>query len=156
MDAEYLLREIDAAFPPFEMPSSLEFVSETPHYIESDEIRDDMEEFRGKKIDAKAIRTIHRYFPVLSPMATRWILPEYLRFCLTSEAQSHCRVETMSLIYALSPDAEFRNDTLTRLSMLNTKQRMCLIHFLQWCLLDEYWIDSDPERIRTGIDFLNQ
>ncbi len=154
MDTEYLLREIESVFPPFDMPSGFELAPEFPRYIESEEIRNDMEEFRGKRIERDAIRTIHRYLPVLSTKGMRWILPWYLRYCLTDEAQKHSRIETRSLIYTLSPDTQFVSETLQQLSLLDISQLTCLIHFLEWCLSDEYWINSEPERIRAGIEFL--
>ncbi len=154
MNTDDLLKEIDSVFPSFDMPSHSELALVSPRYIEADEICNSMEEFRGKSIETEAIRTIHSYLPILSSKGMRWILPWYLRFCLTDEGQKYSRKETWSLIDTLHPDERFLKYRLGQLSLLNRDQLLCLIHFLEWCLLDEFWFDSEPEHIQAGIEFL--
>jgi hypothetical protein len=153
MDIEHLRVEIDTVFPFLAMPAREELVFPSPRFIESFEIQEDMEEFRGREFPRKGIRAIHRYLPVLSDKGTCWIFPYLLRFCLSEEAKENSRLETQSLIFSLSPDAEFQVDTLRRFALLSTTQLICLAHFLEWCLQDEYW-DMCSERIRSGIAFI--
>ena len=101
---------------------------------------------------------IHRYHPVLSEKGTSWILPHTLRYCLAEEVKENTRMVTESLIFSLSPSPEFQPDTLRRFALLNASQIICLAHFLEWCLKDEYWNWDEifSERICRGIEFLMQ
>jgi hypothetical protein len=156
MDARTVLAEVEAAFAPVEMPASNDLVPESPRYIESEQIRRDLDELRDSPVDDKVIRTIHRYLPVLSAKTTRWILPHFLRFCLAEAGQKFSRVETASLIYALSPNSSFEANTIERMALLSGDQILTLIHFLEWCASDSYWLDSEPERVGEGIAFLKR
>lgn len=156
MDARTVLAEVEAVFPPVEMPASNDLVPESPRYIESEEIRRDLDELRDSPVDNKVIRTIHRYLPVLSAKTTRWILPHFLRFCLSEAGQQFSRVETASLIYAFSPAAPFEANTIERMALLSDDQILTLVHFLEWCASDSYWLDSEPERVGEGIAFLKK
>ncbi len=145
--------EIENAFPLVSMPenSDLSFHSKGCH--DCDEIREDLEYYRDKEISGEVIRLVQRYLSTLSAKATCWILPHYLRFCLTPEAEYN-RMETEFLIYALGPTEEFQEETLNRLSLLNQIQILCLIHFLEWCFNQEYWKDYCPEELDRGIRLL--
>ncbi len=156
MDARAVLAEVEAVFPPVKMPASNDLVPELPRYIESEEIRKDLDELRDCPVDDKVIRTVHRYLPVLSAETTRWILPHLLRFCLSDAGQQFSRVETASLIYALSPTLAFEANTIERMALLSDNQILTLIHFLEWCESDRYWLNLEPERIRDGIAFLKK
>ncbi len=155
MDKSSILEEIEAAFPFVEMPSESELAFHLNGCRDCDDVREELEHYRGKEITGKAIRAAHRYLSTLSAKATRWILPHYLRFCFTAEAEYN-RMETESLIYSLGPGpgAEVLEEKLQRLSMLNADQITCLIHFLEWCLGDEYWSQYCPEDIELGLSFL--
>ena len=156
MDCISVLDEVKQVFSFVDMPPQDEMVPSTPRTIESEEIREDMEAYRGKEITGEAIRTIQRYFPVLSAKATRWILPHFLRYCLTPDAESDRRRQVESLIYALSPEVEYVADAAERFTLLNAAQIACLVHFLEQCLKDPYWVDAYPERILEGILFLRR
>ncbi len=95
----------------------------------------------------------YRQMSQLSAKAWRWILPHYLKFCLTPEAEYN-RMETEFLIYSLGPTLEFQKETLERLSNLNKAQIDCLIHFLEWCLSQQHWKEYCPEDIERAINFL--
>jgi hypothetical protein len=156
MDKSSILEEIEAAFPFVEMPSEGELTFHLNGCRDCDDVREELEYYRGKEITGKAIRAAHRYLSVLTSKATRWILPHYLRFCFTAEAE-HNRMETESLIYSLGPGpggTEVLDAQVQRLSMLNADQITCLIHFLEWCLGDEYWSRYCPEDIESGLGFL--
>lgn len=154
MEKASLLSEIESVFSFVEMPSRCDMVPASPRTIESEEIQEDMEEFRGKPISGDAIRTIQRYFPVLSEKATRWILPHFLRYCLAPDTVLDRRRQIESLIYALSPETEFSVDAMKKFSLLSGSQILCLVHFLEWCLEDPYWMQAYSERIHSGVAFL--
>lgn len=139
MDDRSLLDEIDSAFPHTKMPATV--TRQAPRFIESREIDEDIEEFRFLPITVQAIRAIHLYLPVLSVEAMHWLLPHYLRFCISEEGKRYSRKETASLLCFLGPKPEDVDDTRIILSSLMNEQRICLIHFLAWCRSDNFWAD---------------
>jgi len=152
-DTSRLAEEIDLAFPIVEMPKGKELPFQALDGLEAEHLVNDLEQFRGKPFEGAAIRLVHQEMSHLSAKAWRWILPHYLRFCLTPEAEYN-RMETEFLIYSLGPDLPFQRDTLQRLSLLTAVQIECLVHFLEWCLDNKYWRDYCPNNITKAIDFL--
>jgi hypothetical protein len=155
INANDLIHEIDTCFPLKEMPATADLSFHQDNCSECDELREDLETYRGKDISGDVIRLIHQQLYSLSADATLWILPYYLKYCLTPEA-IYSSMETEYLIYSLRPSPEFKHDTLQRLSSLNGAQIRCLIHFLEWCASHEYWREYCPEDIGEAILFLNE
>lgn len=139
MDNRSLLEEIDSVFPRAAMPAKV--TRQAPRFIESSEIDEEIEEFRGFPFTAATIRAIYRYLPVLSVEAMHWLLPHYLRFCLSDEGRRYSRKEAASLLYFFAPGPEFVEDTMMIISSFTNEQRLCLIHYLDWCVNDNYWGD---------------
>lgn len=152
-ETEALLNEVKLAFPLVEMPNGLDLPFHKDGCFECDSLRDDLEYYRGREITGEAIRLVHQEMSHLSAKAWQWILPHYLRFCLTPEAEYN-HMETEFLIYNLRPDLKFQKDTIQRLSFLNKKQIYCLMLFLEWCLSQQYWKEYCPSDINRALDFL--
>lgn len=148
-----LLERVTNAFPPVEMPAREEIAYHGDVCDGCADLTEDLEEFRYKKTNGSLIRLVYQEMTHLSAKAWRWLLPEYLRFCLTPEAV-YSRMETEFLIYNLGPDARFQEDTRLRLACLNSAQIVCLLEFLQWCLEHEFWKEYCPEHIVRAIEFL--
>ena len=151
LDATNLACVIEEAFPLVDMPSSADLIA--PGFSQYNYLAEELERYRGKEISGDAIRIIHQDLSHLSASAWHWILPHYLRFCLTAEAEYN-RMETEFLIYNLGPDLRFQADVVKRLSQLTNSQISCLIDFLGWCLSQEYWREYCPDSIARGIGFL--
>jgi hypothetical protein len=152
-DTDSICKEIETAFPFVEMPVGAELPFNTPFTPEDRYLIEELEQFRDREISGKAIRFVHQEMSLLSAKAWQWLMPHYLRFCLTSEA-AYNRMETEFLIYNLGPELKFQSGTLKRLSLFTARQAGCLIHFLQWCRNQEYWRDYCPENIDSAIAFL--
>ena len=150
---DYLLNEIKKHFPFIEMPSNDELMFHDDNCEECKLLKNDIENFRGKKITGEFIRLVHQELSLLSAKTWAWLLPFYLRFCLTPEAKRN-QMEIEYLIYNLSPQKEFEKDTVMRLSNLSDIQLLCLTHLLEWLLGDEYWGDFFKEDINTALTFL--
>ena len=118
-----------------------------------EETANDLEQYRDKEIDGYAIRDVHMDLSRLSAKAMQWILPHYLRYCLTAEA-IYNGMETEFLIYSLRPGLQFQKETLQQLALLTSDQIRCLIHFLQWCSNQEQWQPGYVEDIRQALNFL--
>ena len=148
-----LLKEIESAFPFVEMPDASDLTFHQMDCYQCEYLKNDIEEYRGKEITGQVIRFFHQEMSLLSAKAWQWILPHYLRFCLTLGAEYN-RMEIEFLIYSLSPQLQFQKDTLQRLSGFNQTQIDCLIHFLDWCLGQQYWKDYCPDEINGAMNFL--
>ncbi len=153
MSTEKLAEDIENTFPIVDMPRGSDISFHKDGCFECSWLAEKLERYRGKEFTGDAIRLIHQELTCLSAKAWRWILPHYLKFCLTSEA-AYNTMETEFLIYNLGPDLKYQKDTLQRLTELNTAQIACLIHFLDWCSNHEYWSEYCPEEIKKAINFL--
>lgn len=153
MSIDTLVNEIDLVFPFVEMPPSSEITFHKAGCTECDYLRDDLEMYRSKEVTGELIRFLHQEMSHLSGKAWRWILPHYLKFCLTPAAE-YSRMETEFLIYGLAPDLKFQAETRQRFSTLSKDQVNCLIHFLEWCLNRAYWKEYCSSDIDRGIVFM--
>jgi hypothetical protein len=153
MNIDRLLKEIESAFPSVEMPDASDLTFHKVSCRECEDLRKDFEDYRGKEITGQVIRFFHQEMSLLSAKAWQRILPHYLRFCLTPEAEYN-RTETEFLIYSLSPELLFQKDTLQRLSGFNQLQIDCLTHFLDWCFSQQYWKDYCPDELNRAMNFL--
>lgn len=154
MDEKTLLEEIAAVFPAVPMPARQELPFHKSGCAECLEVAADLEQYRGKEVSADVVRGVHQELSHLSAKAWQWLLPDYLRFCLTADAL-YSRVETEFLIYSLGPDLKFQADTLRRFSLLTAGQLTCLIHFVEWCSRHEFWSEYFPESIERALTFLH-
>lgn len=153
IDKHSLAHEIDRAFPFVRMPAP----DEIPHHRGGcptcEQLVIDLDVFRGKAIGADAIRELHQEMSHLSAEAWRWILPHYLRYCLTPEAE-YSSFETEFLIYSLSPVEAFEADTVSRLALLSSDQIRVLREFLLYLSSVDYWKNYCPNEIDRGVAFL--
>jgi len=155
MNTDMLSKEIESVFPFVEMPNENELTFHDVGCEECKGLQGDLEQYRGNKITGETIRLIHQELSLLSAKALRWILPYYLRYCLTQEGVYN-QMETQFLIYNLDPDLKFQHETLQRFSILNRSQISCLIHFLEWCASQPYWKEFCPDSLTRGMDFLKK
>ena len=154
VDTESLLEEIQSAFPFLPMPDENEIVFHMAGCHVCDGLKNDLGDYRGKEITGEVIRLVHQELSSLSAKGLQWILPHYVRFCLTPEAEYN-QMEIEFLIYSLRPALEFQRDTLIRLSLLNKEQITCLIHFLMWCENQAYWNEFYLDDINEAKEFLS-
>lgn len=146
-----LLNKIDAAFPVVEMPAKDQLVFEKYKGGECDEIAEDLEQPLASD---EVVKIVCRNLSCLSAKGWVWVLPFYLKYCLSEKAMTN-RTETEFLIYNLSPAPEFVSDTNQRLRELNNQQIRVLIYFLEWCLSNEYWKEFYRCEIEGALTYLN-
>lgn len=155
MDAEELLVEIQSVFPLVEMPSRSQLASHAESCHGCEEIVDNLEAHRGKSIGEAVVRLVHQELVHLSAAAWRWLMPHYLSYCLSPRGE-FTQMETQFLVLHLGPKAEFAQDTIGRLSLLNASQIGCLIHFMERLASDPYWSAYCPENINAALEFLRE
>jgi len=154
MNTEALVIKLEADFPFVDKPVDRSICFHTDECYQCSYLIDDLLIYKGREIPPQAIRCVHQEMSCLSAKGWRWVLPSYLRYCLTDEARYN-EMETEFLIYNLAPSDEYKADTLQRLSGLNKSQINCLIEFLNWCKQQESWKDYCLEEIEQGIIFLS-
>lgn len=155
MKVEYLIKEINTVFPLVDKPSDAQLTFHETGCHECDYLVQDLSQFKDKTLPNNGIREIHQEMSCLSAKAWRWALPSYLNYCL-SEDGAYSQMETEFLIYNLSPSEEFSEDAKVRLSALNKEQVQCLVNFLEWCKVHDYWREYCPDEIKSGIIFLSE
>lgn len=153
MSVDSLSREIDEVFTPLDMPPKTDMLFRQNNDGYYDSLIREIERFRGKDITVELIRILHQEMSNLSAKMWLWILPSYLKYCLTPEAE-YSQMETEFLIYALSPSPEFEKDTKSRLSLLNRRQLDCLLCFIEWCGKHSFWSGYCPKEISRAKFFL--
>lgn len=148
-----LLAEIATVFPPEDMPRAEDLTVHQDGCSACNCLRQDLEEVRGKLIAGAVIQLVHQDLACLSTKALQWILPHYLRYCLSDEGQQS-RMETEFLVYNFSPTEKFRGKALQRFAFLGKGQIECLIHFLDWCSAHPHWREYFPEDLQRAQEFL--
>lgn len=132
IDKEKCSSEIKMVFPLTKMPENSELTFHSNGCRECDELKYILEGFRGKEVTGEVIGALHQSLSLLSPKSYLWILPYYMSYCLSSEAEYN-QMEAQFLIYNLRPSATFLDDTKCRLSLFNPDQIQCIREFLNWC-----------------------
>jgi hypothetical protein len=153
MDTQAMIEEVERVFTPVSKPSGLEL---SFHKLDCDQcayLRNDMEIYKDQWLPPQALRYLHGEMSCLSAKGWRWVLPSYLRHCLTADS-SHDDLETEFLIYNLGPDLKFQRETIKRLSLLNGEQVNCLVHLLEWCAKHPHWSEYCPEDISKALSFM--
>ncbi|MFZ6874081.1 DUF6714 family protein [Undibacterium sp. Di27W] len=153
MDNKFLLDEIASSFPIVPMPAKTALSIHLDDCAQCGYLRNYLEKQRDKKITADVIRYLHNELSCLSTAGLKWILPHYLKFCLTPEAE-YSKLETEFMIYHLGPKLKFQQETKAQLAGFNPKQMSCLVHFLEWCEIHPRWSEYCPEDIERALSFM--
>jgi uncharacterized protein DUF6714 len=148
-----LLIEIRRVYPIREMPSKRDLRFHPDGCLQCEFISQYLDEHRGGTIDSAVIRYTNNEMTCLSAKGWSWVLPHYLPYCLTAEAEYN-QTETEFLIYNLGPKEEFEKETRERLSDLSKPQITCLKHFLHWLSIHPHWSTYCPEDIARATQFL--
>lgn len=144
----YLLQEIENSFNAMPMPARADlFVLEDE---ESQSLAEDLEQIRGKPLSSDVLRLLHQELRKLSPKATLWITPHYLRYSIKDEAR-YTQSEVEFFVYSLaSTRAQNWLDVATRLSSFNSRQLKCLGSVLSHLMGDEFWSQYLPEQLESA------
>lgn len=153
MGSNTLFNEIGSAFPAIQMPTNAELSFHKGACPQCEYLRNDLEEYRGKEITGDLIRYLHGELSCLSTAGMKWILPHYLKFCLTPEAEYN-QMETEFMIYHLGPALKFQEETMQQLSGLKQTQIDCIIHFLEWCAIHPRWSEYCGDDINRALNFV--
>jgi hypothetical protein len=111
-------------------------------------------EYTGSELPASAVRYLFDELSTLSPKATAWVLPSYLRQVLVDPEQMDSATEF--LIYNLAPEAEFEEEAKVRLSLLDRRQVECLVALVDYWQQTERWGEYCPEELNRAKAFLQR
>ena len=153
MDTVALLEEIDRVFPLVAKPSGDLIMFHQSGCYECEGVRNDLEQYSEPSLPDNAIRYLHNDMTCLSADGWRWVLPSYLKRCVTQDLYDP--VETEFLIYNLSPNEKYEAETKQRLSKLSQEQLACLVHFIEWCENHPHWSEYCAAEIPKAIEFLH-
>lgn len=153
MDSLLLLKRVESVFPYVEMPAHENLPFHKSNCRACGYFANDVEEYRGREVSSEFVRSIHQELPCASALATLWILPIYLRYCLTEGQYSSTEVDYF--IDGLRPEEKFKADTLERLSLLNSEQLKCIKEVLEWTLEFRMPRDGCVTDIEQAIDFVS-
>lgn len=153
MDTADVLAEVNRVFPYVEKQTGIDISFHKFDCGHCQYLREDLEEFVGIKLPSKALRTVYGEMSSLSADGWNWILPSYLRHCLSVE-NNYDDLETEFLIYNLGPDEKYIEETLLRLAVFNIEQVDCIVHFLEWCGCHKHWSEYCPENIEKALAFM--
>jgi uncharacterized protein DUF6714 len=155
MDTEVLLSEIRAVFPSLPMPRAEELRFHPTNCAQCQYLSKDLEAYRGRVVDGNLLRYLHQELSCLSAKGWLWVLPNYLTYGLTPEAEYN-QMETEFLIYNLAPGEQFEAETRERLSLLNPRQLACVLHFLEWLGDHPVWSERFPKELRAAKEFIGE
>lgn len=150
-----MANEIEQAFPFVDMPSFAEIPNHDQGCHECSQLAEDVDALRGRPIGGEEIRQLHQELSHLSAKSWQWLLPHYLRYCATPEAEYN-KFETEFLIYSLSPLERFEGDANNRLKFITDSQIQTLLNLLRCFSTDEYWGKYCPAELQRGISFLKK
>jgi hypothetical protein len=153
MDTEILIGEIRRVFPIVDLPTRTELRFHADECPQCEYLADHLDENRGKPVNGPMIRYMHQELSCLSAKGWAWMLPHYLPYCLTPEAEYN-QMETEFLLYNLAPDEQFAPETRIRLSALSPLQLHCLVHFVEWMRGHPKWSEYCPSEISRALQFL--
>ena len=153
MDTATLLREIEIAFPPVPKPSPDNITFHGKGCFQCQFLREELEGYTEPTLPDEAIEYLVNELTLLSPQATRWVLPSYLRRCITMDPQTGA--ETEYLIYTLSPGPEFHEEIREQTKLLCVDQLKVLLHFVEWCAVHPEWSTYCPDNIASARSFVS-
>lgn len=135
-DAE-MLAQIEAAFPFVARPALPQISFHNDDCAHCEMTRKFLHNHENPELPAPAIRYLFDEMSTLSPKATAWVLPSYLRYVVTNPQEMDMAIEM--LIYNLGPQSEHEAETKIRLSLLTTKQLDCLLALIRFWGYKERW-----------------
>ncbi len=152
MDSATLLEEIERVMPLVPKPSGDSIMFHQSGCDECRYVRDDLEKYSEPSLPNEAIRYLYDEMSCLSADGWRWVLPSYLKRCITQDLYDP--IETEFLIYNLAPEEKYQAESRQRLSALSQEQLECLIHFIEWCKDHPHWSEYCSKEIRAAFEFL--
>jgi hypothetical protein len=140
---EALLQRVQFVFPDFPMPPLDEMMSFTGGDVLCANFIEELDQYRFKAVDDALIRSSRLELYCLCPDAFKWILPHYIRYCLTAEIL-HTEDLVEFLVYFFKPAPEFLEDRLKRISALSIDQLTCVRDFFKWQVSSRYLYGANP------------
>jgi hypothetical protein len=154
MEGRNLLAEIDAALPQVPKPLPERLVFHAQGCGQCEMLRKDLCDFSEGALTDQEISFLVDELSKLSPESTRWVMPSYLRRCVTQDLTDPR--ETEFLIYNLAPAAAHEGDTLAQFAALGALGASCLLHFLDWCQDHPHWSQYCASELPVARAFVNR
>ncbi|WP_373994454.1 DUF6714 family protein [Duganella sp. Root1480D1] len=137
------------------MPSNELLTLHSDKCSECEYVRENIERFRSSCFGEAGAQVVYLELSHLTAQAWNWMLPHYLRFCISDEAKNESTL-TAFFLYQFYPVQKLSQLISHKLFSLNMDQFLCLAHFLTWALNDPIRRDEDGEDIKDSITFLKE
>jgi hypothetical protein len=149
---QLIIEEIDKAFPPVDMPVRQKLYCSDGQLRDPDQLEEDLDCFRRKLVNRELFYWVHDELILLSPETWRWLIPNYVKFCLTREGYYNEFPEqpANALIWVLGCESAESTQLELRLAFFNKGQLGCLLKFVDWWTKSELNIDRN-DRIMTVV-----
>lgn len=147
-----LIDRIDQAFKAANFPRKGDLVDGSLSQQDCGfEVAADLELWREKNPDESLLREMHQELRKLSPDATRWIVPHYLKYSITEKAK-YTRMETSFFALSLvSHSDEERQKIVKRLSSMSGEQIECLTDVLEYLSVESDWAEYMGDDIAAAL-----
>lgn len=147
-----LIDRIDQAFKAANFPLKDDLFHKSLSRQDSGiEVAADLELWRERNPDETLLREMHQELRKLSPDATRWIVPHYLRYSFTERAK-YTRMETSFFVLSLvSHSDEEVQQIAKRLSSMSGGQMECLVEVLEYLSVESDWAEYMGEDIEAAL-----
>ena len=155
MKTETVLSHVEQVFGFIKKPRGNSISFHKNDCLQCKFLRQELQPYKDMELPYQGIFCVFQDMSCLSAKGWRWVLPSYLRYCLTKEAEIS-GMETEFLIYNLGPNIGHQTETLERLSDLNQEQINCLLNFLFWCREHDYWSKYYLSDIKRAIGFIQK
>lgn len=152
-----LIDRIDQAFKAASFPNKGELADDSLSRQDyGTEVAADLERWRDRNPDEGLLSEMHQELRKLSPEATRWIVPKYLRYALTQEAK-YTRMEISFFVLSLvSHSDEETRQIAKRLSVMSDEQMECLAEVLKHLDVEPDWAEYMGEDIAAALSTLRR
>lgn len=114
-----LIAEMEAVLPPIPKPVGSALSFHQTGCMQCEFLRGDLEKYNEPLLPDEAVRWLRGELTLLSAEGLRWVLPSYLRRCITQDPECDA-METEFLIYTLGPDPEHEADSVNSRVLLTS------------------------------------
>ena len=154
-----IYKEINDYFPYVLMPPTDKLVIHNDDCYQCQYLKKDLIELYSNKtiLDEPLIRSLHMELLLLTPESWFWIMPSYLRYCLSREPyidMNYGDSVTEFLTYQFEQtDFQSKTDIMRNISLFNVNQLNTLKRFFIYLSSSSYW--EDDASLKEAINFFD-
>ena len=153
MTTPELVEQVEEAFPYVPRPAVADLAFHDDGCAHCEMTVRELAKHSGPELPTSVIRYLHGELSTLSPEATAWVLPSYLRHVVAHE-DDRDPLPTEFLIYALGPEGNDVAELQARLSSLSVRQIEVLAAVIRHLASEPRWSDYYAAELNRAKVFL--